>query len=392
MELPSSHDIHRLTIEEFDTTKLLAHAAKQSRDRKYSDFMIVDIDSHHYESDHLSEIYEYIEAPVVKQIAKSFQQTMSRPLFPQRGNDQEMGGRITRSATRRLEKSPHKDGGKHDTELALRWMNAMGVDYTCLFPTPMLSFGLHPQVEIEVALSKGYNRWLCERVLAHEPRLISLLYLPFNDPDACYEAVKEFGDKKGVVGFLVTGVRYNPVHDNEYMKTYALIEEMGKPLAFHAAYNWNNRYMEQMNRFISVHALGFPYYNILHMTNLVINGIFERFPKLKTMWIEGGVAWVPFLMQRLDNEYMMRQSECPLLKLTKNRKLLEATFDAINADTQLCFATDYPHWDFDLPSTVYDIPFLSEQSKRNILGGNAQRLFGLQPWQHDKSGKPIYAG
>ncbi len=372
--------------------------------------MIVDINSHHYESDHLAEIYEYIEAPVIKQLGKSFSKTMGLPMFPQRGNDQEMGGRIMRSALRRMEKSPHKDGGKHDTALALRWMDAMGVDYTCLFPTPMLSFGLHPQVEVEVALSRGYNRWLCERVLANEPRLISLLYLPFNDPDECYRTVQEFGDKKGVVGFLVTGVRYNAVHENEYMKTYALIEEMGKPLAFHAAYNWQNKYMEQMNRFISVHALGFPYYNILHMTNLVINGIFERFPKLKTMWIEGGIAWVPFLMQRLDNEYMMRQSEAPLLKrlpseymaeqyyatqpleLTKNRKLLEATFDAINAETNLCFSTDYPHWDFDLPSTIYDLPFLSEEAKRNILGGNAAKLFGLKPWQHDKAGKPIYAG
>ena len=109
---------------------------------------------------------------------------MGLPMFPQRGSDQEMGGRITRSPLRRLEKTAHKDGGKHDTELTLRWMNAMGVDYTCLFPTPMLSFGLHPQVEVEVALSHAYNRWLCERMLAHEPRLISLLYLPFNDPEA----------------------------------------------------------------------------------------------------------------------------------------------------------------------------------------------------------------
>ena len=85
-----------------------------------------------------------------------------------------------------MEKSAHKDGGKRDTDLALRWMNAMGVDYTCLFPTPMLSFGLHPQVEVEVALSRALQPWLCERVLAHEPRLISLLYLPFNDPDASY--------------------------------------------------------------------------------------------------------------------------------------------------------------------------------------------------------------
>jgi predicted TIM-barrel fold metal-dependent hydrolase len=115
-------------------------------------------------------------------------------------------------------------------------------------------------------------------------------------------------------------------------------------------------------------------------------------------------------MQRLDNEYMMRPSEAPLLKrlpseymaeqyyatqpleLTRNRKLLEATFDAIKADTQLCFSTDYPHWDFDLPSTVYDLPFLTEQGKRNILGANAQKLFKLEPWQHDKSGNPVYAG
>src|SRR4051812_8920462 len=121
MDIPSSDDIHRLTVQEFDTTKLMAHAARQARQRKYSEFMIVDIDSHHYESDHVKEIYEYIETPVVKQFAKAFHQTMGLPYFPQRGNDQEMGGRIVRSAVRRMEKSEHKDGGRHDTELALRW-------------------------------------------------------------------------------------------------------------------------------------------------------------------------------------------------------------------------------------------------------------------------------
>jgi predicted TIM-barrel fold metal-dependent hydrolase len=69
-----------------------------------------------------------------------------------------------------------------------------------------------------------------------------------------------------------------------------------------------------MNRFISVHVLGFTWFNIVHMTNMVINGIPERFPKLKVIWIESGLAWIPFLMQRLDNEYMMRTSEAPLLK------------------------------------------------------------------------------
>jgi hypothetical protein len=51
----------------------------------------------------------------------------------------------------------------------------------------------------------------------------------------------------------------------------------------------------------------------------------------------------------------------------------------INAETQLLYSSDYPHWDMDLPSTIYDLPFLSERAKRNILGGNAQRLFGFEP-------------
>ena len=96
------------------------------------------------------------------------------------------------------------------------------------------------------------------------------------------------------------------------------------------------------------------------------------------MWIESGLAWMPFLMQRLDNDYMMRTSDAPSLKrkpseymrdmyyttqpmeMVEDRRVLEATFKMINADTQLLWSSDYPHWDFDLPSAIYDLPFLNE--------------------------------
>ena len=169
------------------------------------------------------------------------------------------------------------------------------------------------------------------------------------------------------------------------------------PLAFHAAFNWADTGLSITNRFIAVHALGFCWHNMLHLTNWIVNGMPERFPRLKTVWIESGLAWIPFLMQRLDNEYMMRTSDCPLLKrkpsdymrdmyftsqpmeMVDNRKALELTFEMIKADTQLLYSSDYPHWDMDLPSTIYDLPFLSETAKRNILGGNAMRLFNLEP-------------
>ena len=59
-------------------------------------------------------------------------------------------------------------------------------------------------MEIEVALGRAYNRWLIENVLAADSRIRSMLYLPFNDPEASYQMVKDFGDKPGVCGFDVT--------------------------------------------------------------------------------------------------------------------------------------------------------------------------------------------
>jgi predicted TIM-barrel fold metal-dependent hydrolase len=67
------------------------------------------------------------------------------------------------------------------------------------------------------------------------------------------------------------------------------------------------------------------------------------------------------------------------MEKTGDMALLETTFRVIKAETQLLYSSDYPHWDFDLPSTIYDLPFLSEKGKHNILGGTAARLFKLKP-------------
>jgi len=62
---------------------------------------------------------------------------------------------------------------------------------------------------------------------------------------------------------------------------------------------------------------------------------------------------------------------------TSNLKLTEATFEAVRAETQLLYASDWPHWDFDVPARLFDLPFLDDEAKRNILGYNAARLFNL---------------
>jgi hypothetical protein len=385
----------RVSLEELNTSRLLAHARKQAVARNLDDILIVDVDGHHYENECFDEFLPLVENEVLRHLILAGRAKGRGALTPSQVSFQDMGGRVTRYPLRASEKT---EGDKlRDIELGQRWMDAMSIDYSCLFPTLLLSIGTHPSVEMEIELCWAYNRWLTETALPQAGgRMYSMLSLPLSDTDEALRQVETFGGRPNVTGFMVSSVRSLPVHHNSCMKVFRAIEERGLALAFHSAVNIGEPVFKSLNRFASVHALGFPFYNIVHLTNWVTNGLGERFPKLPVIWIEGGLAWVPFLMQRLDHEYKLRTCEFPLLRKRpsdymrdmyyasqpmerEDMAALECTFRMIKAETQLLYASDYPHWDFDLPSTVWDLPFLSEQGKHNVLGGSAARLFKLPP-------------
>ena len=386
MELPSSDDIYALKVDDFDTAKLLTNAARQRDERGLKDVFIVDADSHHYETESVRELLDYIEDPVMKQLSMSALGVARKSRgFPySRVGYQDVGGRVTREPLRQMEKTT-SDGNHRDVQLALKRMDSMGVDVSVLLPTPMMLMGMHPQAEFEAQIALAYNRWLVEKVLSGSDRLKSFAYLPFNDPEMAYRVVQEFKDAPGIVGFLVTSVRQNAVHENVYAKTYAAIQEAGKVLAFHTGYDWDDPTFGSPSRFVAVQSIGYPFYNVVHCVNWLCNAMNERFP---------GLAWVTWVIQRIDSEYRMRSSEVPGLKKLPSEymrdmyftsqpleagdsHLLQMTMKSIDAGNQVIYASNYPLPDMDVPSVIWDLDFLDEQQKRNILGETARKLFKL---------------
>ena len=381
-----------------DTREILARARRQADERNFDDVFIVDMDSHHTESESWADIISYLDDEVIRSQALDYLQNRTgTPPYGLNGDlalrYQDCGGRIPHQAARR--EDARENGLHRDVVLAKRAYESMSIDKQIVFPTPMLFLGMHPQFDMEPLLGNAYNRWTVDTLLAQDDRLKSMAFLPFNDADEALKTVEEFGDAPGVVGFMVTSVRNKPVHHNHYMKVYRALEERGLPLGFHAGYYWQDPSMMQINRFGSMHALSFVWCNVVHCTNWVMNGLPERFPGLPVVWIESGLSWVPWLMQRLDHTYMMRTSEAPLLKRkpseymaemyytsqpleTDNLKALELTFEMTAARTQLLYASDWPHWDFDPPAVIWDIPFLDDEARKNILGLNARRIFDLE--------------
>lgn len=376
--------------QEMYNNQMMDNALISARERKYYDFPIVDSDAHHL--DVLTELTEWFDEPW----RSSVRNTEHFFMIPRDMGCRYVGGRLRRAKYKRPvgEVLPEIVWWFKETQ------KKMGIDYSIIFPGDLLSLGLHPQEDFEVAAARAYARWMTECVLPHDKTLRTMLYLPFNSPEASYELVNKYAGTPGVAGFMVTCVRHSQGYKNDYMKIYATLEERGIPIGFHTLDHWRERPSELFDSFLACHTIGFPFYNTMQLINVVMNGIPERFPKLKIIFFEAGVAWLPFVMNRLDLAYSMRPSEAPLLKRKPSEYIkdfsftsqpiewpdkmeeLEQIFDIIDGKNTLLYASDLPHWDFDLPSSIYDLPFLKEEDKRAILGGNAMKLFGFEAPQH----------
>ena len=201
---PRVTELPKITVHS-DTRDILAHAAKD-RDAEPEQYFIVDVDAHVTETAFWSEVVDRMESDVYRQMARAFKDRGGSPpgllnAVPGMAY-QDVYGRIPHQ--QRLGE-PVPDGPTHrQVTLIRRAMDAMGIHYMVVFPTPMLVLGMHQQADVEAAVGTAYNRWLVEKILPEDDRIKALLYLPFNEPEACVKVVERFADSPGVIGFTVT--------------------------------------------------------------------------------------------------------------------------------------------------------------------------------------------
>ena len=111
--------------------------------------------------------------------------------------------------------------------------------------------------------------------------------------------------------------------------------------------------------------------------------------------LESGIAWVPWMMMRMDKEYKERRRELPFLtdlpstyvrqmffatqpiEEPENMQEMATIISLFGGEKSVMFASDWPHHDFDHPSKVLQIP-VSPEAQRNILCGNATRFLKME--------------
>jgi uncharacterized protein len=301
-------------------------------------------------------------------------------LLPFDGMDTSMGGRL---------------GGLETVDLPtrLRDMDAEGIDISVLFPTS--SFNLSQVVERDyaAAYARAYNDYIAE-LCQESPRLKAVGLLAFQDVDAAVAEARRAITELGLVGLTVTtqGVREH-LGSKTYWPIYEEVQRLNVPFCVHNGRQWTAG-DRRFDSFLYMHTVGRPVETAIQFVGMTLAGLPEMFPDLRVGFLECGSGWVPYWMERMDEEWEKRgEVEAPLCKRKPSdyvrngnwffatepeEEMLPYVIERIGAD-KILFASDYPHWDGIFPNVVSTIKGrddLADSHKEAILGGNAARFYG----------------
>ena len=292
----------------------------------------------------------------------------------------------------------------YDAASALEAMDAEGIDTAIVYRT-----FAHMVVSIDdldpgyaAACCAAFNDWLADYCRADARRLKPAAIVSLHDPElAAAEARRAVADKgHAAVVLLPMPVSDRYVHAAECDVLWAEIARLGVPLAIHgtsgaaSADYVSNRFRGQPNFRTLNHAASFPQELMLAMGALLAGGVCERFPNLRVAFLEGNCGWLPWWLERLDDqwkkygggektrlsalpsEYFARQC---FIGTDVDEALLRVVIDRLG-DGNIVMSTDYPHADGPYPhgvETFLALEGVTRDSKRKILWDNCVRLYGF---------------
>lgn len=378
----------------------LDNAIKQAEDRGFQDMFIIDSDCH--QSEPFYDFAEFVEEPYRSRILAKDPEVdpwlagvISRGMVP-------FGeGKVKQHTIKGMDflKRPETSYPRfqHADELVrvfTKVMRDIGIKRSIVFPTSLLSLPTKAKPEFEARITKAYIEYMINNFLSKHSEILSPIVIPTMSPLKAAELIDDFGKEKGVVGIMISGSAPVLAGSDEYDPIYEAAQNKGLPVCYHANLGIGGSIGLEKLEFVGLHTLSFPLSIIRHIVSVVLNGVSVRFPNLRFVFVEGGVTWIPWIMNRMDDEYIKRKLEAPLLSKLPSEYMkefyytsqpleqahpeeLEHVFPLIDAENHLLYASDYPHWDFDVPSVIYDLPFISTSAKKKIMGENASKLFKI---------------
>ncbi|HZO05910.1 MAG TPA: amidohydrolase family protein [Solirubrobacterales bacterium] len=247
--------------------------------------------------------------------------------------------------------------------------------------------------EFKTALMSAYNDHQVAHWLDREERLYGSVQVNAWDPEGAAREIERMAAHPKIVQVMLYvgdqaygSPRYHPI--------FAAAERHGLVVGIHHSENstpalGRHRYYAEWHTLISQVFMS-------QAVSLIFNGVFEKFPALKVILIEGGFSYVPHLMWRSDQQWRELRHEVPWVKRAPSRIIREqvrfasqpieelttpqllSLIDQMGSEELICLSSDYPHWDFDSPFEALP-PGFPEDLKQKIFWENALATYARLP-------------
>jgi predicted TIM-barrel fold metal-dependent hydrolase len=277
-------------------------------------------------------------------------------------------------------------------------LDAHDIATAIVTPDEAAAFSILPNANLGARLASAYNDWLLERWLGQDDRLRALLVVAAQHPEAAAAEIRRSGQRDEFVGVFLPGGARIPYGNPVYDPIWRACDELELPVAVHT-------HFEGVGIAGPVTAAGYPdhyveYHTLCgagmygHFVSILCHGIFERFPRTRMIMVEGGLIPYVGLLWRLDTNWRSCRSEIPWcrrrpseyvwehvrfstqpLETPDDPDLLPPALAGLHPAETLCFASDYPHWDFDDPFQT--LRLLPEEWREAVAWRNAADFYRL---------------
>jgi predicted TIM-barrel fold metal-dependent hydrolase len=249
--------------------------------------------------------------------------------------------------------------------------------------------------DLSAAITHATNRWEKAEWTSQDKRLKGSIVIPYEDALASVKEIEHWAGDDEFRQILLLSRTAEPLGQRRYWPIYEAAQAAGLPIGVHAfgyggwpvtAGGWASYYIEEM--------VGHSQAQQALLISMIFEGVFERFPGLKIVLVEAGLAWGASLMWRMDRQFEKLRRETPHLKMKPSEYLkrnvwfttqpveepeprlhLAEAIEWIGWD-RILFATDYPHWDFDDPAHALPIR-MDETQRRMVFRDNAAAVYGI---------------
>ena len=272
-----------------------------------------------------------------------------------------------------------------DVDARLRHMDELRIDVQVLYPTVFLQ-GMTGRAEVELALTKSYNRWIAAATEKSKGRLRWVALMPMMSMDDSLEELRWAKDH-GACGLLKKGVECGrSASDPYFFPLYEEASRLDMPICIHTG-TGNPPAMGPSELSGKLNAIS-------AFTDLAMSSVPDDFPDLRIGWIETGASWVPFLSADLAAKHLKLtfrpfDFKEDLFRDSQFYVACDSTDDLpyilqFGTEDRLMVGTDYTHADQSAELDALDIierkaasEEIPSEVARKILDDNPRRFYGL---------------